>query len=558
MAQASDSIIALTTPTAQVMLLVSVTCALGLLLGKWKIKDIGLGVAGCLFTGLFFGHFIHLPHHEILDFIREFGLMLFVYGIGVEIGPSFVSALKSQGLKLNLLAASTVGLGAIVVLVICKVMGWSPAVAAGLFAGATTNTPALGAGQSVLAEIPGFDPEIISHASLSYAVTYPFGILGIIITLLLIRFLFRIDPNDEAKKFAEGFNPHHEALDSMNIVITNNNLEGLQIRDIPGISALQVIITRVKKSAEVEIGTGNTVLNTGDIVHAVGFKQSLHNLAIILGAADQLDVRTIDSPFRTEQILVSRTIMTGKPLLDLPAIRTGKAICSRVNRSGIEFIPTAQFHFQYGDKLTFVSTDSTLQELEKELGNSKKELRIPQMIPIFVGLAAGVIVGSFSFHIPGLPLPLRLGLAGGPLLMGILFSYLRNIGPLVWYLPTSSNLALREMGIAFFLSAVGIKSGESFLQILLEGPGFQWMLAGVLVTLIPLLIVGFVANRLLKINFLSMSGLLAGACTDPPALAFANSQSFSNAAAISYATVYPVAMILRILLAQGIVVLLTL
>jgi putative transport protein len=376
--------------------------------------------------------------------------------------------------------------------------------------------------------------------------------------MILMRGIFRLNPDQEAEAYGADRRVFTEPLQTMNIEVTNENLDGLHIDEIPGIGDFGVVISRVKKKdGGVVIGSPQLSLSRGDIIHAVGSALSLKRLEIICGHRTETDVKSIDTTYMSRQIVVTKSVMAGKPLDDLAVVKRRGAVCTRINRAGVQFTPTSNVHLQYGDVLTFVATDAVLREAETELGNSVKDLAHPHIIPIFIGIGLGVLVGSIPFQIPGMPVAMKLGLAGGPLLIAILFSNIRHLGPVVWHLPHSSNMVLREIGIVLFLTCVGLKSGGSFVDILMSGPGFEWMAWGALVTLIPLLAVSIFARAVFKMNFLVICGLMAGASTDPPALAFANTQAASDAPSLTYSTVYPLTMILRVFLAQALVMLLT-
>jgi putative transport protein len=556
------------TSVAQSVFVVSVAAALGLGLGNLTYKGIGLGIAGCLFSGLLMGHLGFNVNPEFLEFMREFGLILFVYTVGLQVGPGFLSALRAQGLRLNLLAAAIVLIGSFVTWVIGTLNDMPAAIAVGLFSGATTNTPSLGAAQSLLKDILGPQNPSIQSSGMAYAVAYPFGVIGIIIVMLGLRIVFRLNVDHEAEAYGTDRRVITEPLDIINIEVMNHNLNGLALDKIPGIEDLGVVISRVMSRASgagaggancatsVQIASAGVVIHEGDIIHAVGTPKNLHQLELIVGRKTDIDVKAFDSGYTSRRISISKTSIAGKPIDDLGSVRRGGAVFTRINRAGLEFTPTSNVRLQFGDVVTVVGSEAILRDTENELGNSVKELGHPKILPIFIGIAIGVLIGSIPFAIPGSPIPIKLGLAGGPLLVAILFSILRHLGPVVWHLPQSSNLVLREMGIVLFLTSVGIKSGGSFISTLMTGPGLEWMGWGAIITLAPLVIVAVFARVALKMNFLVICGLVAGASTDPPALSFANTQGQSDAPSLTYSTVYPLAMILRVFCAQALVLLL--
>ena len=539
---------------AHALLVLSLVAATGVLLGSLRIRGIGLGVAGVLFSGLLFGHFGFQLEHEVMEFVREFGLILFVYTIGVQVGPGFVASLRRQGLPLNLMAGSVVLLGVAVTLGVVFLGGIDMSVAVGLFAGGTTNTPALGAAQQALKNLPNFTEELGKMPGLGYAVAYPFGIIGIILTMGLIRALFRVQPQAEAADFARQLQSNQPKVSTLNLEVRNPNLDGLTIARVPGLAESGVVISRVCKGKEVEVATPETVLRTGDIVLAVGSQEKLRELQIIIGRPAQVDLKSLPSRVTTRRVVVTQKSILGQTIEELDPEAYGVAV-TRVSRAEIEFTPTPGYRFQFADTVLLVGENEAIDRVAKVLGNSPKQLNHPQIVPIFVGIALGVLVGSWPWHFGQMPAPVKLGLAGGPLLVAIFLSRLGRIGPLIYYMPLSANFMLRELGITLFLACVGLKAGDQFVATLTKGPGLYWMGCAALITLLPLVLVGLVARWFYKMNFTSICGVLAGSMTDPPALAFANTMSGSDAPSISYATVYPLTMLLRVLAAQMLVLL---
>ncbi|MCX7718104.1 MAG: putative transporter [Candidatus Sumerlaeaceae bacterium] len=546
------------TSAAHSVLVLSVVAALGLALGGIRVFGVSLGIGGVLFSGILFGHFRITIDQHVLEFAREFGLILFVYTIGLQVGPSFLASLRRQGLPLNLMAGSIVALGVVLTIAIWKVGGIPAPVAVGLFSGATTNTPALAAAQQALRDLPNMSPEATAQPGLGYAVAYPFGILGIILAMLILRWIFRIRPAQEAAQFQQLQASATPRPATMNIEILNPNMDGLEISRIPGFGESGVVISRVLRGNTVEVAQPDTILRTGDIVLAVGSPKALEELRLILGRISDVDVKAQPSRISASRILVTKPAALGKRICDLDFLETYDVTITRVIRAEIEFTPDQDFRLQFGDRVVAVGEQKSLDRVADALGNSMQRLNNPQVIPIMVGIALGILVGSIPFTFPGLPAPVRLGLAGGPLLVAIILSRVSNVGSLVWYLPVSANHVLREVGIVLFLACVGLKSGEHFVNTLLHGDGLYWMGCAALITLLPILIVGFVARAFMKLNYMSLCGLLAGSMTDPPALAFANSLATSDAPSVSYATVYPLTMLLRVVSAQILVLTLTL
>ncbi|MGE5607877.1 MAG: putative transporter [Bacillota bacterium] len=540
---------------AHALLILSLAVAGGLALGSLRLFSINLGVAGVLFAGLALGHFKFAIEPSVLEFVREFGLILFVYSIGMQVGPGFFASLRKQGLPLNLMAAGIVLLGAVTTLVIYYSFmdrGSLPA-AVGLFSGATTNTPSLAAAQQALKDASNADPKVLSLPVLGYAVAYPFGVIGIIITMFVIRGVFRISPQKEAEMIAQ-MDGKPPKLSTINLEVQNPNLDGLPLERVPTLADSGVVVSRVMKNGQAVVGNANTVLHVGDVLLAVGLRERLEQLKVIVGTESRVDVRSIPSKITTRRIVVTKSAALGRTIQELAIGTRFNVRITRISRAEIELPPTHDVKLQFGDNLLAVGEDSAIRAVANELGDSPKKLNYPQIIPIFVGIALGVILGSWPVSLPGVPAPVKLGLAGGPLVVAILLSRLGNIGPLVWHMPISANFILREIGIVLFLSCVGLQSGNKFVETLTAGPGLQWVVYGAAITLVPLLLVALFARIFYKLNYLSLCGLLAGSMTDPPALAFATSMTSSEAPSVSYATVYPLVMLLRVVVAQAMVI----
>ncbi len=540
---------------ARTVILLAVAGAAGTALGKVKIGGVGLGVAGVLFAGLALGHFKLAPDHHVLEFVREFGLILFVYTLGLQIGPGFFASLRSRGLVLNGFAAAIV-LGGAALAAGLVLAGWVPlAAGSGLLSGATTNTPSLAAAGEALKQV-GAPADAAVIQGLAYAVAYPFGVLGIILTMIIIRTIFRVDVAAEVRAAEASLQPVAPPPVGRNFEVRNTNLAGRRIADIPGLSSSGVVVSRFSRGGAVAVARPDTVLAPGDVLHAVGPAEGLEALRVVVGDEAAVDLRTLPGSVLSRRLLVSQGEVLGKALGELLVLVEHRVVVTRVVRQGLEFTPTAGFRIQFGDLLMVVGEEPDLDAVAAKLGNSPKALAHPQPIPFFIGIALGVLVGSVPLLVPGLPAAVKLGLAGGPLVVAILLSRLANTGPLVWHLPPSANLALREIGITLFLAAVGMKSGEKFVEILFQGEGWRWLACGAVVTAMPLIVVGLVARAWKKLNFAELCGLLAGSMTDPPALAFAQQTTQSDAPAVAYAAVYPFVMLLRVFSAQILVFLL--
>lgn len=537
------------------VLIISLVVSTGLVLGLAAVSGIRLGIAGVLFSGLIFGHYNLTINAEVMHFIREFGLILFVYAIGLQVGPSFVSSFFSHGLRLNGMAAAIVILGAAIAMLISEVGDIPMPVAVGLFSGATTNTPSLAAAQQVLGSTPGIDSETMKLPGLGYAVAYPFGIIGIILSMLLVKRVFKINIEHEAGDFARQQQERAQIPVWQDLVVENPNLNGLTIAQIPFFESMGVVVTRIlhKDQRDVEIASHDTTLMLGDTIRLVGRREKLQGLKILIGPDAAIDLKELGKNLLSKRMLVTNKAAINQTIGDL-CLRYSVTI-SRVHRPDVEFTPNNAVHVHFGDELNVVGTPEALDNIEKALGNSLEEMSHPQIMPIFIGISLGVLLGSWPFYLPGVPTALRLGMAGGPLLVAILLSRIGNWGTLSWHLPKSSNMILKDIGIVLFLACVGLHSGDEFFATLFNGSGFYWMACASVITLLPLLIVALFGRWVFKQNYLSLCGLLAGSMTDPPALAFANNLHSSAAVSIAYATVYPLVMILRIIAAQLLVVL---
>jgi putative transport protein len=542
---------------AHAVMVLSLVTAIGLTLGSLRIFTVSLGVAGVLFSGLVFGHFGITINHEIMEFAREFGLILFVYTIGIEVGPGFLASLRKQGLPLNIMATSVVILGTLLVVAISFLGGIQMPVAVGLFSGATTNTPSLAAAQQALKQLPGTTEGIAKLPGMGYAIAYPFGVIGIILIIILLRLVFRIDPKKEAKALNALKAQEVKRLRTINLEVLNPNLAGLPLNKIPTVADSGVVISRIfRASQSVEVPRSETQIQLGDILHAVGSKDQLDELKLIVGCESGVDLKQLPSDLTAERVLVTKSHILGKAIQELEMLEAHGVVVTRIIRTGLEFIPTPRFHLQFGDELMVVGERDSVKKISGDFGNSPQALNHPHIIPIFVGIALGVLIGSFPLHFPGMPAAVKLGLAGGPLVVAIILSRIGQIGSMIWYMPTAANLALRHIGIALFLACVGLKSGDNFVETLVQGGGFYWMIWAALITVIPLLLVALAARIFYKLNYLSLCGLLAGSMTDPPALAFANSLvPSSDGVSIAYASVYPLTMLLRVFAAQILVLL---
>lgn len=539
--------------------MLALVAVVGLWIGNIKIRGVGFGIGGVLFGGIIVGHFVSEAgvslNGDMLHFIQEFGLILFVYTIGIQVGPGFFSSLRVSGLRLNLFALLIVVIGALVTALIHKIFDVPLPVVLGVFSGAVTNTPALGAGQQILTDL-GTPSELVDKMGMSYAMAYPFGICGILMTMWLIRMAFRINVDQEAQRFDNSSGQNHAQLQTMNICVANPNLNGLPIQEVPVLNSDTIICSRLKRGELLMVPAPGTVIQTGDLLHLVGQEKDLHSALLVIGQQVDTSLSTRGTDLRVERVVVTNEKVLGKKIRDLHLKQKYDVVISRLNRAGIELVASSNASLQFGDILNLVGRPESIEAVAAEVGNAQQKLQQVQMLPVFIGIGLGVLLGSIPLFIPGFPVALRLGLAGGPLIMAIILGRIGSIGKLYWFMPPSANLALRELGIVLFLAVVGLKSGGDFVSTLLHGDGVSWIGYGILITGIPLLVTGLLARLLAKMNYLTLCGMLAGSMTDPPALAFANGlHATSGAAALSYATVYPLVMFLRIITPQLLAVL---
>lgn len=547
-----DALFALLKPESVglTVLMLSIVAALGLALGSIRIRGLSLGIGGVLFAGLAVGQWLgdRAFSPEILEFARDFGLILFVYTIGVQVGPGFLASLRKQGLPLNLAAAAIVLLGVIVTIAVSRISGVDMAQAVGLFAGGTTNTPSLAAASQALNDNKNLPA---AGTVAAYALAYPFGIIGIILTMVLVRLFFRVNLQSEADalRAQQDLRPN---LSTRNLEITNPNLDGLPLKRIPGLGG-EVFISRILHKDKMSVARGDAVIRTGDVLLAVGPHERLEDLQLVVGRQSTVDLTSVPSHITARRILVTQNSALGKTVAELNLQSRYGVTITRIRRGDIELPPGPEVDLMFGDTVMAVGEESAIKQVARELGDSLSRLNHPQVIPIFVGIALGVILGSLPLRFGGMPAAVKLGLAGGPLIAAIVLSRLGHIGPLVWHLPTSANFALREVGIVLFLSCVGMKSGSEFFHELAHGQGVYLILWGALITAIPLLLVAFFARMVMKMNYMTLCGLLAGSMTDPPALQFAGTVTQSDAPSIAYASVYPLVMLLRVLAAQVLV-----
>lgn len=542
--------------TVSILALVAVV---GLFIGNVKFRGVGLGIGGVLFGGIIVGHFVSQAgmtlSSDMLHVIQEFGLILFVYTIGIQVGPGFFASLRVSGLRLNLFAVLIVIIGGLVTAILHKLFDIPLPVVLGIFSGAVTNTPALGAGQQILRDL-GTPMAMVDQMGMSYAMAYPFGICGILFTMWMLRVIFRVNVETEAQQHEPTRTNGGALIRTINIRVENPNLHNLAIKDVPILNGDKVICSRLKREETLKVPSPETVIQLGDLLHLVGQPADLHNAQLVIGQEVDTSLSTKGTDLRVERVVVTNENVLGKRIRDLHFKERYDVVISRLNRAGVELVASSDISLQFGDILNLVGRPSAIDAVANVLGNAQQKLQQVQMLPVFIGIGLGVLLGSIPVFVPGFPAALKLGLAGGPLIMALILGRIGSIGKLYWFMPPSANLALRELGIVLFLSVVGLKSGGDFIHTLVDGEGLSWIGYGALITAVPLITVGILARMLAKMNYLTMCGMLAGSMTDPPALAFANNlHPTSGAAALSYATVYPLVMFLRIITPQLLAVL---
>lgn len=539
------------TSIAHTAFLYALVIAAGVLLGRVKIFGVSLGVTFVLFVGILIGHFGLTIDAPILNFMKEFGLILFVFSIGLQVGPGFFSSFKHEGIRLNFLAMAIIALNIIVTLAIYFFDGSiEMPMLVGILSGAVTNTPGLGAAEQALSQL--YQDGIITEVpkiALGYAVAYPLGVIGIILAMILVRLVFRVKYADETAKIEK------ENADSLLIphVVTykveNKLIVGRTLSDLGLMINRNFVVSRIKRNDEIIIPNSEVTIAENDLLLTVLSEPDEEALSAFIGPKIEMDWKAIPAPVVSRRILVSKEEFNGRKIGSLRLHMGYRLNVTRVNRAGVDLLASPNLSLQVGDRLTVVGKIEDIERLAERLGNSMQRLNQPNIFTIFIGILLGIVFGSIPFAIPGMPVPLKLGLAGGPLIIAILIGRYGYKMGLTTYTSTSANLMLREVGICMFLASVGIGAGGEFVATVKSG-GLMWILWGFLITFIPLLIVGFFGRGYYKLNYYTLSGLMAGSYTDPPALAYSNKVANNDAPAVAYSTVYPLSMFLRVLTAQ--------
>lgn len=539
---------------AHSVMILALVITLGLSLGKIRVKGVSLGLAWILFIGLIFGHFsLNLDEH-LLHFLKEFGLILFVYSIGLEVGPSFFSSFKNGGKSLNMLSIIVIALSIITTLVIFSFSNTSITSMAGILSGAVTNTPGLGAAQQAYSDLRHIDAPSIAAG---YAIAYPMGVLGVILSFIILRYALRINKSEEEASAKRGFG-HLEAmtLNTFSVKITNKMIFGDTVKEVRHILNRDFMISHIHRNnddSSKEMVNGQTVLNEGDIVFVVAHPSVQEPLIALFGEKVEVNKEEFGNELITRRILVTKPGINGKTISQMQIRSNLGTNITRVNRAGVDLIATPDLKLQLGDRVTVVGTELAISHTEKVLGNQMKRLNYPNLIPIFLGIMLGCIVANIPFFIPGINESLRLGLTGGPLVVAILIGYFGPKYNLVTYNTISANLMLREIGICMFLACVGLGTGEQFIETVATEKGMIWIVYGIAITMVPIILGGIIGRCFFHINYFTLLGVLAGANTNPSALAYVRDQTSADAPSVGYANVYPFAMFLRIVTIQIII-----
>lgn len=536
---------------AHTVFLLALVIAAGTLLGKVKIAGVSLGITWILFVGIFASHFGLRVNDSILSFVKDFGLILFVFSIGMQVGPGFFSSFKKGGLKLNALAVLTVLSGVAIPYAVSAVTGTSLTTMVGVMSGAVTNTPGLGAAQQACFDITGANDATIS---MGYAVAYPIGVAGVILTMIFLRAVFRIDPETENRRLEEERKLDPMATGAASVKVLNTNVTGRKVVDIRSMIGAKFVISRIMHpDGEVTLADSQSVVRDGDTIYVVAAAHDMELVVNLIGERVDIPMEQWSDKagkYVSRRIILTRPHFNGRYLGDLK-LRTDFGVnVTRVNRAGVDLVANANLTLQMGDRLTIVGDEMQLQDVSNLLGNSMRRLREPNIVTMFVGILLGVLVGSIPFYFGSIPQPVKLGLAGGVLIVAILIS---RFGPhfrVVTYTTMSANLMLREVGISMFLAAVGLGAGEGFVDTIVHRGGYVWIGYGAMITIIPILLAGIIARKWLKVDYFSLMGLIAGSQTNPIALSYISSVSPNDIPAVSYTTVYPLAMFLRVLAAQ--------
>ena len=538
--------------TANTVLLYAIIISIGVFLGKFKIRGISLGITWVLFVGIFAGHLGLQIEPNTLLFIKDFGLILFVFCIGLQVGPSFFSSFKKGGITLNMLAMGIVFLNIIVALGLYYLDGSIELpMMVGVLFGAVTNTPGLGAANEALSQLNYSGDPI----SLGYACAYPLGIAGAILAIIAIRYICRINI-DKEEEYLKTHDKDNESLTVLRLEICNEAIAAKPLKEITKLTKLHFICSRICQQGVMSKPDADTILHIGDYVTIVCKEDDVDAITAFIGKKSDYNWDNENSPMISRRILITKSEINGKKLKDLHLSNIYNIIVTRVNRSGVDLFADPNLELQIGDRVMVVGKKDSIDHVAKTLGNELKKLDTPNIITIFVGIFLGILVGSIPLKFPEMPTPVKLGLAGGPLIIAILIGRFGHKLKLVTYTTVSANLMLREIGIALFLASVGIDAGDSFLHTIVEGDGLLYVAYGAIITIIPILIIGILGRYVYHINYYSLMGLISGSTTNPAALAYSSQTAGNDKPAVAYSTVYPLTMFLRIISGQVILLLL--
>lgn len=535
------------------ILLLSFVIAAGIQLGKIKVFGVSLGITLVLFVGIILGHFGFTINHNVIHFFKEFGLILFVYSVGMQVGPGFFSSFKQGGITLNMLACGIVFLGVLTAVILHYATGIPMPTMVGILSGAVTNTPGLGAAQQAFSDMHGVSDNTIA---LGYAVAYPLGVIGIILSIILIKYIFRVSFDKENEQLNSEDSSHTNEAKPISLIVKNPAIFNKTVAELSNLlEHRDFVISRVWRDSnkQIEIASANTVLQENDKVFVITTETDAETIKTFIGEEIDMERKQwirMESQFINRRILITKPELNGKRLGQLKLRKLYGINITRINRAGVDLVAKPGLTLQVGDRVNVVGTETAVSNVEKVLGNSMKRLNEPNLITIFVGIALGIVLGSIPISFPGIPQPVKLGLAGGPLVVAILISRFGYHYKLITYTTQSANLMLREIGITLFLACVGISAGDGFVDTIVNNGGFAWIGYGFIITFVPLMIIGCIGRYFCKVNYFTLMGLIAGSTTDPPALAYSNATAENDAPSVGYATVYPLTMFLRVLTAQ--------
>ena len=540
----------------QALLVISLICATGLALGKIKVADISLGATFVFFTGIIAGHFGLSVNPQMLSVMQNFGLILFIYALGVQVGPGFFAAFKKGGFRLNMLALMLIAAGTLIMLVMHWTTGISLSDMMGLFSGAVTNTPMLGAAQQALLQADPGNIDGANNMAMACAVGYPFGLIGMVVCVAIIHKL------SAPKASAKNTGNSSDNTFITEYIVCNPMIFGKSIQEIRNEADCQFVISRIWKDGKVIIPTGETIIEEKEHILVISGKKDVDAISSLFGPQENvdwnkgdIDWNAIDSQLVSRKILVTKSEINGTRLGDLRLRNSFGINITRVNRAGIDLLPSRSLRLQLGDRVTIVGEARSIENAGRVLGNEAKQLRTPNLTSVFIGIVVGVLLGSIPFAVPGMGMPIKLGIAGGPIIVGILMGAFGPRLHLATYMSQSANLMLRQLGLTIYLAGLGLSAGAGFIETVWSLQGLKWILISSSLAVVPVLLVGLIASKLFKTEYAKSVGMLCGGMANPIALNYANSTVEGDEPAVAYATVYPISMFLRVISAQIIMVL---